>query len=172
VARVAAHILAVLAGLLVAACGGGDASDSDAPAGASATYQPPVLTIPEEVQRMKDVLPSQSHLMASVGHHWTQLWLAAEKRDWALADHNFEEARNHINWMIAIHPTRADAQGNAVNLKAAFDSVDAGAFAAVKQAMVRKNNAQFVTAYRRSLEGCYSCHRISGRPYLRLKIPT
>jgi hypothetical protein len=171
VATIAARILLALTGLLVAACGGGDAPDSEA-AGAANASLPRPLTIPEEVERMKNALPSQSHLMTSVGYHWSELWFAAQNKEWELAQSHFDEARQDINWMITIHPTRADAQGNPVNLKTAFDPVDSGAFAAVKQAIARKDGTRFGAAYRRSLEGCYSCHKISGRPYLRPMVPT
>ena len=133
---------------------------------------PRVLTIPEEVQRMKDVVPSQSHLMASVGYHWTELWFAAERKEWELAASHLDEARSDINWMIRVHPTRPDAQGNPLDLRKTFDPIDAGAFTDVKQAIARKDAARFAATYRRSLEACYSCHKASGRPYLRPMIPT
>jgi hypothetical protein len=37
-----------------------------------------------DVARLKTNAPSQSHTMSDVGYHWTNLWFAAEKKNWPL----------------------------------------------------------------------------------------
>ena len=41
----------------------------------------------------------------------------------------------------------------------------------LKQAVMKKDAATFVPAYKTMLEACYSCHKSSGKPYLRPMIP-
>ena len=38
-----------------------------------------------DVERLKTLVPSQSHSMADVGYHWANLWFAAEQHNWPLA---------------------------------------------------------------------------------------
>ena len=125
-----------------------------------------------DVEHLKLVVPSQSHSMADVGFHWTNLWFAGQQGNWPLARFYFDEARQHIQWTIQIRPIRKDLEGRDVDLAAIFQAVDASTFAAVKIAIELKNSAQFATAYKGALEGCYSCHKSSGKPYLRPIVPT
>jgi hypothetical protein len=127
---------------------------------------------PADIDRLKTLVPSQSHSMADVGFHWTNLWFAGEQKNWPLAQFYFDEARQHIQWTIRIRPIRKDPEGRDVDLPAIFQAVDSSTFAAVKIAIERQDRAQFESAYRQALDGCYSCHKSSGKPYLRPIVPT
>ncbi len=39
-----------------------------------------------EVERLKGIVPDQSHAMADVGYHFANLWFAGEQDNWPLAD--------------------------------------------------------------------------------------
>jgi hypothetical protein len=119
-----------------------------------------------EIARLKTNAPSQSHTMADVGYHWTNLWFAADKKNWPLAMFYFEEARQHILWTIRLRPVRKDPDGNDVNLAPIFESIDSSAFKTVADAIQAQNAPAFAAAYRVALEACYSCHKASGKPYL------
>lgn len=151
---------------VVAVLAGGCRGASTAPASGGA------MLTPAEIERLKAVVPSQSHAMADVGFHWTNLWFAGQQKNWPLAQFYFDEARHHIQWTIQIRPIRKDLEHKDVDLQAIFQAVDASTFAAVKIAIERKDSAQFETAYKGALDGCYSCHKSSGKPYLRPIIPT
>jgi hypothetical protein len=127
---------------------------------------------PADVERLKTLVPSQSHSMADVGFHWTNLWFAGQQKNWPLAQFYFDEARQHIQWTILIRPIRKDLEGRDVDLQAIFQAVDSSTFAAVKIAIERKDSAQFETAYKGALDGCYSCHKSSSKPFLRPIVPT
>jgi len=109
--------------------------------------------------------------MSDVGYHWANLWFAAEKKNWPLAQFYFNESRQHMLWTIRIRPIRKDADGKDVDLKGIFDGIDTSSLAAVKQAIAQKDLARFTAAYKTMLESCYSCHKSVGRPYLRPMIP-
>src|SRR5215510_13695004 len=129
-------------------------------------------TTPADIERLKSVVPSQSHTMSDVALHWTNLWFAGQQENWPLARFYFDEAHQHIQWTIQIRPIRKDPEGRDVDLQSIFQAVDASLFAAVNIAIEQKNAAQFATAYKSSLDGCYSCHKSSGKPYLRPIMPT
>jgi hypothetical protein len=129
-------------------------------------------TAPADIDRLKTLVPSQSHTMQDVGFHWTNLWFAGQQGNWPLARFYFDEAHQHIQWTIQVRPIRKDPEGRDVDLQSIFQAVDASLFAAVKIAIEQKNSGQFATAYKKSLDGCYSCHKSSGKPYLRPIMPT
>src|SRR5262245_57274200 len=110
---------------------------SRVPAPAAAPADPQATT---EVERLKKLVPSQSHAMADVGYHWTNLWFAAEQRNWPLAEFYFNESRSHIQWTIFIRPIRKDAENRDVDLKAIFDALDVSSFASVKFAIAQKDS--------------------------------
>src|SRR5262245_43772091 len=61
-------LLAVaLAAVVVSGCRAADAGTSIAPA---------------DVERLKTLVPSQSHTMQDVAFHWTNLWFAGQQGNW------------------------------------------------------------------------------------------
>ena len=125
-----------------------------------------------DIARLKTNAPSQSHTMSDVGYHWTNLWFAAEKKNWPLAQFYFEESRQHILWTIQLRPVRKGPDGSDVNLVPIFEGIDTSAFKAVADAIQAQNSASFSAAYRETLQACYGCHKASGKPYLRPMVPT
>jgi len=125
-----------------------------------------------DVAYLKSVVPTQSHSMIDAAYHWSNLWFAAEKKNWPLARYFFGEARQSIRWTILLRPVRQLADGKTVDVKGIFTAIDMSAFAAVQLALEDEDHTAFVTSYKSALEGCYSCHAASGLPFLRPVIPT
>ena len=59
-----------------------------------------------DIQTLKDKAPSASVAMADVSFHWSNLWFAAEKKNWPLARYFFGEARQSMRWTILLRPVR------------------------------------------------------------------
>ena len=165
----AARILSVLALaiLTTTAC----QQTSSTPATPAAAPAPP-STLEADVAHLKDITPAQSHTMIDVGYHMSNLWFAAQHKNWDLAAFEVDETRNRIRWTIRISPTRKKPDGEIVDIKGIFDGVDTGAIAPLRATIEKKDSVQFVAAYRVMLESCYACHKSIGRPYLRPQIPT
>jgi hypothetical protein len=125
-----------------------------------------------DVARLKVNAPSQSHSMSDVGYHMTNLWFAAEKKNWPLAQFYFGEARDHILWTIRLRPVRKGPDGQDVNLMPIFEGIDTSAFKMVAESIQAQDSAAFAAAYRETLQACYGCHKASGKPYLRPMVPT
>jgi hypothetical protein len=134
---------------------------------------PPTLeSVAADVAQLKAIQPSNSHIMMDVQFHWTNLWFAAQKKDWAFAQYQFNEMRGHIQWLMRKSPIIRGQDGMDVDVKSIFDAIDTSSLADVKGAIEKKDSARFVATYKTMTESCYSCHKAVGRPYLRPMIPT
>src|SRR5437868_12209255 len=134
---------------------------------------PTMESLPEEVAKLKALVPSNSHIMMDVQWHWNNLWFAAQAKNWPLAQYYFNETRGHIQWLIKKSPTMRSAgpDKEEVNIEGIFEGIDTSSLADVKTAIEKKDSAMFATNYKAMLESCYSCHKSVGRPYLRPQIP-
>jgi hypothetical protein len=124
-----------------------------------------------EVERLKGVVPDQSHAMADVGYHYANLWFAGEQENWSLADFFASEVKSHLNWAVRIIPVRKDPMGHDVDLRAILQAVETSALKDLQQTIQAKDKPKFEAAYRTMLQSCYSCHEASGKPYLRPQVP-
>ena len=109
--------------------------------------------------------------MADVGYHFANCWFAGQKKNWPLAEFNWEETRSHLHWAVRIIPVRKDPQGNPVRLEEILEPIEKNSLQQVGDAIKAQDSAKFAEAYKLMLESCYACHVASGKPYLRLHIP-
>lgn len=147
------------------------AQSAPAPAATPAPKAPDLAALQAEIERLKTLLPDQAHAMADVDYHFTNLWFAAEKQNWPLAKFYLDETKSHLNWAVRIRPLRKTAGGQDVDLKVFLQALEASSLNDLKKAVDGKDHAAFTAAYRQMLEGCYSCHVASEKPFLRLHVP-
>lgn len=160
----------VAAGALPLLLPAGSTRASAAPQAAIAPA-PAAATLQSEVDRLKGMVPDQSHAMADVGYHFANLWFAGDRKNWPLAKFCFDETRSHLRWAVRIIPVRKSPTGEDLDMKSLLDAVDTGLLAEVGKTIDASDHERFVTAYRQALEGCYSCHKAAGKPYLRPQVP-
>ena len=125
-----------------------------------------------EVERLKGMVPDQSHAMKDVAYHFTNLWFAAQKQNWELADFYLAETRSHLRWAVRIIPVRKTPQGQELRLADILDPMDKTVLTELKAAIAAKDSAAFRPKYEQALAPCYSCHVAAGKPFLRLQLPT
>lgn len=127
-----------------------------------------------DVVRLKSLIPPNAHIMMDVQWHWTNLWYAAQAKNWPLAQYQFNETRGHILWLIKKSPTMKSSgpEKEEVNIEGIFQGIDTSSLNDVKAAIAAKDSVKFAATYRTMLESCYSCHKAVGRPYLRPMMPT
>ena len=123
-----------------------------------------------EVNRLKGVVPDQSHAMADVGYHFANLWFAGEKKNWALAKFYLDETRSHLKWAVRIIPVRKTRNGD-LELNGILEAIDNTFLSEIAKGIESKDVEKFTAAYRQTLEGCYACHKAAEKPYLRPQIP-
>jgi hypothetical protein len=136
---------------------------------------PTMESLPEEVAKLKALVPSNSHIMMDAQWHWNNLWFAAQAKNWPLAQYYFNETRGHIQWLIKkAGPVMRSAgpEREEVNIQGIFDGIDTSSLADVKTAIAMNDPQKFAASYKTILESCYACHKSVGRPYIRPMIPT
>ncbi len=112
--------------------------------------------------------------MMDVQWHWTNLWWAGKRRNWPLAQYDFNETRGHIQQLDAQESPRSATRSIRRTSTSAgiFDGIDTSSLATVKTRSSRRTATEFGQNYRTMLESCYACHKSVGRPYIRPQIPT
>lgn len=165
--------LGAIVGVSALMCAAGAAHVSAAPpsqaAGAPAAA---TASVDSQIERLKGMVPDQSHAMADVGYHFANLWFAGDRSNWPLAKFCFDETRSHLRWAVRIIPVRKSPTGQDLDMKSLLDAVDSGYLSELGKAIDASDRTLFVTAYKHALEGCYSCHKSSGKPYLRPQLPS
>lgn len=136
----------------------------------SAVPNQEIAVLQAEVNRLKGIVPDQSHAMADVGYHFANLWFAGQKKNWPLAKFYLDETRSHLKWATRIIPVRK-IRGGDLELKGILDAIDNTFLSEMAQSIEKKDPEKFVRLYRQTVEGCYACHKAAEKPYLRLQIP-
>jgi hypothetical protein len=142
---------------------------SKAPPAVASTNE--VAALKAEIERLKGLVPDQSHAMKDVGYHFANLWFAAQKKNWLLADFYAAETRSHLRWAVRIIPVRKDPQGHDLRLADLLDPIERTALKDLQDTIRDKDAEKFAAAYKQMLDSCYACHLAAGKPYLRLQIP-
>jgi hypothetical protein len=174
--RVSVHsrIRIVVAGVvaLVVGVGAGLAHHMAEPAeqAGSADQAAELVRLKDEIERLKGMVPDQSHVMKDVAYHFSNLWFAGQAQNWPLAGFYLDETRSHLRWAVRIRPVRRTAAGE-VDLRSILDGLERSLLTGVQKTIDARDLAAFSKAYRDTLTGCYACHQASEKPYLRPHVP-
>ena len=109
--------------------------------------------------------------MSQLGYYFSNLWFAIDAENWPLADFYLHECRETLEWAVRIKPVREDNSGNEVNIAGIAEAVDNTQFTQMDEAIRAKDKVRSITVYRDTMVTCNSCHRASGKPFLRARIP-
>jgi hypothetical protein len=129
-----------------------------------------IAALKAEIELLKGKLPDQSHAMKDVGYHFANLWFAGQTQNWPLAKFYLDETRSHLKWAVRIIPVRKTKAGD-LELKGILDAVDNSLLNEIQKAIDARDIAKFTNSYRLTIEGCYSCHKASEKPFIRVQIP-
>jgi hypothetical protein len=161
----------LLALLLAAACSGLVALENFALAQGADAPQADVAALKAEIEALKRLVPSQSHAMADVDYHFSNLWFATRSANWPLAAFYLNETKSHLGWAVRIRPVRKLSSGQELDLRPILQSVEDTGLAELKTAIDGRNARAFDAAYRKTMTECFACHQASEKPYLRPHIP-
>jgi len=165
-------LVGALVGGLVVWLGPARAQEASRTEGGSEKAVVDFTTLSDDVARLKNVTPNQSHVMADAAFQYANLWFAGQKKNWPLAMFYYNETRGRIRWLLRLNPTPKTPDGEVVNLQGIFDAIDSDQLAKLKDSIDKKDSQVFEGAYKDMLQACYTCHKSAGRPYLRPMVPT
>jgi hypothetical protein len=130
-----------------------------------------VAQLRADVERLKGMVPDQSHAMADVGYHFANLWFAAQSDNWPLAQFYADETRSHLRWAVRIIPKRKDREGREVDLTGILAALEQSSLKDLADAVKAADKGRFERAYAQQVENCMACHRASGKEFIRLHTP-
>jgi len=137
------------------------------------TRKPQDLTsLAEQLSVLKGRLADQSHAMTDIDYHFSNLYFAGKAQNWPLAAFYWQETMSHLRWAVRIIPIRKDLAGHEIRLGDILQSIEQSPWMQIGKTIEAKDVNKFETAYRYMVEGCYTCHKAAGKPYLRPHIPT
>ena len=125
-----------------------------------------------EIETIKGKLPDQAHAMQDVGYHFSNLWFAGQHEHWDLAEFYWLETRSHLQWAVRIIPIRKNLAGEDIILKDILEGFENGPLKQLHDAIAARDKSAFDKTYRTCVETCYSCHKVSDKPFIRPQIPT
>jgi hypothetical protein len=141
------------------------------PAQTESSANADITALKAEIERLKGMVPDQSHAMKDVAYHFTNLWFAGQKQNWPLADFYLSETRSHLRWAVRIIPVRKTPQGQDLRLADILEPMDKSVLTELAATISGKDSEAFRAKYEQTLNTCYSCHVAAGKPFLRLEIP-
>jgi hypothetical protein len=83
-----------------------------------------IAALKAEIEALKALVPSQSHAMADVDYHFSNLWFAAANENWPLAQFYLNETRSHLRWAVRIRPVRRLSTGGEFDLRPMLQGVE------------------------------------------------
>src|SRR5271157_2694221 len=130
-----------------------------------ASSQPPPENLAARVKALEDLIPSQSHMMADVGDHFTNLWFAGRAENWPLADFYLGETKSHLRWAVRRIPIRKDNQGRDINLGNILEAFENSQLTPLEGSFEAKDKAGLEKVYNETLTACYTCHKATDKRY-------
>ena len=124
-----------------------------------------------EIERLKTIVPDQSHVMKDVDYHFSNLWFAGKAKNWPLADFYWKETLSHLHWAVRIIPVRKDNAGREIKLEEILQAIEMTPTMQIGEIIKAQNADKFESTYRAVLEGCYLCHKAADKPYLHPQVP-
>jgi hypothetical protein len=129
-----------------------------------------VARLKDEIERLKSLVPDQSHIMKDIAYHFSNLWFAGGAQNWPLAGFYLNETRSHLRWAVRVRPVRRTSTGE-LDLRPILDGFDRSLLTAVQRTIETRDPTGFAKAYRDALSGCFACHQASEKPFLKPRVP-
>ena len=147
--------------LSVGVCSGSVALTTVVFAQGTGAQQSDSAALKAEIEALRRLIPSQSHAMADVVYHFSNLWFAGQNSNWPLADFYLNETKSHLNWAVRIRPVRKLSTGQDFDLRPMMQGVENASLAQIKTAIDKKDLKSFEAAYRQTITECHACHQLA-----------
>ena len=116
---------------------------AQAPAPAQSDAQTAPMDLPSlttAVAQLRNSAPNQSHVMADVAFMFSNVWFAADKKNWPLANYYLNETEGRLRWMVRINPMPRGPNG-VVDIQAIFGPIDANDQSVLRVSIIFRKDA-------------------------------
>ncbi len=111
--------------------------------------------------------PGLVEYMMTVQSHHTKLWLAANARNWDLADYQVDELKELLEDIAKRVP---DYKG--VPVGKMIEAVTLPPISDVETAIKKRDGTQFTVAFDKLTAACNGCHEAANRSFIVIQRPT
>lgn len=132
-----------------------------------AAVSAPAGSVEDRLKKLEATAPGLGEIMSGLQLHTAKLYYAGKARNWPLVEFEMGEMEEALAAIPVLRP-----QDNNVPLGAVIEAFRNSQWAALKQAVGRKDGAAFDKAYDDVVLVCNACHQATGRPYLVVQTPT
>jgi hypothetical protein len=133
---------------------------TNVPAPPAQTAAPPKQDLP------KTYLPGLGEFMGRIQADHAKLWLAAEARNWELADYELTELKEVFSDVQDLVPRYQN-----IPVGDMIDAIITGTVSDLEKAIAARDFAKFSTGFDKLTEACNSCHQAANRAFIRLRRP-
>ena len=114
-----------------------------------------------------DLKPGLGETMGVIQQHHAKLYYAGTKSNWPLADYELGEIQEGLDDAVKFNPTF-----KGVPVADLVPSLTKASLAQVHDAIEKKNEKAFLTAYNSLSSSCSSCHKAANHPFVQIQAPT
>src|SRR5215470_10986377 len=114
----------------------------------------------------KTYLPGLGEFMGRIQADHAKLWLAAEARNWELADYELTELKEVFSDVQDLVPRYQN-----IPVGDMIDAIITSTVSDLEKAIAARNFAKFSTGFDKLTEACNSCHQAANRAFIRLRRP-
>ncbi|MBI3579133.1 MAG: hypothetical protein HY276_00635 [Ignavibacteriales bacterium] len=119
------------------------------------------------VRALQNQTPGLGEYMTSVQLHTGKLWFAAQANNWSLAQYELDELTEALQAAEGLHVVK-----NNVQISPVLRALRETQLVAVDKSIKSKSMAQFITAYKQTLETCNACHKSAQYQFIHIIVPT
>jgi hypothetical protein len=142
--------------------------EKQSPAAAAPTPPAAAVVSPTALPAPSGPTSGLGELMLFQQLRHAKLWLAADARNWDLANYEWKELQEGFADIKHYFPTRPDSP---VPIDQAVETMMTDPLKLVGDAIQKKDPKAFAAAYDMLTDGCNSCHQASNHPFTVLQRP-
>lgn len=113
----------------------------------------------QEAGSERAYVPGLGEIMSATQMRHAKLWYAGDAQNWPLASYEVDELEEGFADAVRFHPAHKHSPRPLTELVPEFT---AGPLAALRAAIARRNQADFVAAHDALTQGCNACHVATG----------
>ncbi len=119
-------------------------------------------SVEEKINKLAEIQPGYGNLMPRIGQRYSDMYFAAKSGNWEFAEYQAEEIDETFDILMVTKPKRNEDAKKFL----------AASYPMIKDAIKKKNFAEFEKAFETLRNNCMNCHISQKVEFVKLKKPT